>query len=752
MPPEGSNSKKPNTDKPDFGAVPLPDPTPIRSPYAPVGGTLGDIANSVAEEERATAAPQSMPLPSPGVVGEGLNRVASAVPAASTGASENPTTAAPAIKLKRKKSPVIIAAILLLIAIIGIVLFIIIVNSSANAPASNNTTPSNKPFYGDGNFAIMSDEGGTKRYAIYSQDGKAITDFIYSDISDVFVADSALARRDGEYGIIDRNGKEIVPFGEYDKITAYGGLYGAEKDDQRILLNRRGEKVVEYEKENIGNHLDIYGGNDAAYTVYGEGGHYIIYDPFGAKAGEFDSTISPTVSSPDIGIEGSSTIIVYSDGVIVLDDRGNELRRVKKSISAKTYGIFVSKTRNVVGLSTVNEPLIKGLGTIVAPEDRRNNALIIGENYYDYNYKTCAGLYYDDSYVAADEDGFVLCIRGDDSYPIDPVGVVSQNTYSYSTASYRAQSLHGGTDLIYPIGLNTYAIKPDDNSYGIFYKGKKVGNLLNSKKESVNKDKFTKTSTSISYNLLGMGDGYIVQRINRNVVYQYTDKNLSTLKRQSQKESGEIMFLNQKGETICTIGEGDYVGIATRSTSPTGQNVDAISATNITGMVSGRALIRSIDSAEKDEGGYRLVDNRCRVVSPDEYSSLTRIGDFTILTQKDKNTYIHTLLDDGGKTLASFSEVAKRPSPDVIKYLDAFNVFHSDKDYYLLGYGKVLHKIDKYCTAGARVRWTNDYLEYETGPASSACGIDNAKSVHYYFNKSGQLFYEWSEEDPPKGK
>ena len=56
MSPEDSNSSGLNT-KPDFSSVPLPEPSPIKSPYAPVGGTLGDVADDISQNDTSSANP-----------------------------------------------------------------------------------------------------------------------------------------------------------------------------------------------------------------------------------------------------------------------------------------------------------------------------------------------------------------------------------------------------------------------------------------------------------------------------------------------------------------------------------------------------------------------------------------------------------------------------------------------------------------------------------------------------------------------
>ena len=56
MSPDDPNSSGLNT-KPDFSSVPLPEPSPIKSPYAPVGGTLGDVADDISQNDTNSANP-----------------------------------------------------------------------------------------------------------------------------------------------------------------------------------------------------------------------------------------------------------------------------------------------------------------------------------------------------------------------------------------------------------------------------------------------------------------------------------------------------------------------------------------------------------------------------------------------------------------------------------------------------------------------------------------------------------------------
>ena len=83
--------------------------------------------------------------------------------------------------------------------------------------------------------------------------------------------------------------------------------------------------------------------------------------------------------------------------------------------------------------------------------------------------------------------------------------------------------------------------------------------------------------------------------------------------------------------------------------------------------------------------------------------------------------------------------------------MDDFNIFNTGKESYILGYGKVLHKISKYCVFGSGILSTDNYTEFSTGGATSMCNeAGDQKPTHYYFNKAGKLFYQWTEGTPTK--
>lgn len=92
-------------------------------------------------------------------------------------------------------------------------------------------------------------QDSNSKYALFNDDGKKLTDFIFTHVSD-FVNGTSLVKKDDAYGIIDSNGKMTVDFGKYDYITNAAGMYKVhDKDYHYYLINGSGK--VLYDMENM---------------------------------------------------------------------------------------------------------------------------------------------------------------------------------------------------------------------------------------------------------------------------------------------------------------------------------------------------------------------------------------------------------------------------------------------------------------------------------------------------------------------
>ena len=740
MSPEDSNNPGLNT-HPDLSSVPLPEPTSIKSPYAPISGTLGDIADNVTTNDSSTnLQSQSAPISTPGVASDNPESTASAATQSSTLANN---------QIKRKKIGLIIVIIVVAIAIIGLILFFVIAKPFDKSGSIGGTPSESGLFYNDKFFIVSSEEGGKKKYAIYNSDGEAITDFIYDNSNEIFIGGTTLMKKGGQYGLVDQGGKEVIEFGKYNKITAYGGLYGLNKDGKDVLVNNRGEVVTEYNVDDFNHYSDYTNGQKTAYTLLRKDNHYVVYSPYGAKVSEFNSVISPTISSPDIGEKNSRTIIVYSGGVIVLNDQGNEMRRYDKNITNKLFGIFASKSGNIIGLSTVGTKLMELFSNIVAPDDRRENALIIGAAYHEYNYRDCAGLYYDDAYTEGDEDGFVLCVKTSGTHVVASDGSLSPNSFNRFTAKKSLTSLIYDDD-IYPITNNSYATmttQDGDKTYSIFYNGKKVINLVNTEKNTSDINAFTKTVSRNTYGVYGMNDNYVIHHVKSEATRRYSDGSFSKEVKAEGDATGELIFMNKKGEKICTFDKKGYTATTSVPTrlSPDRKDIYQVHFTDSTGFVNDIALVRKLGKDNLfDENGYTRINNKCEVINEDTYyTGLEKMGNLAILTSKKANRYTTELINKDGKVIMSTS--ANGTTPRISRYTDNFATLGTSKIGFL-GYGTVLKQFDHFCNFGSALSINAGYVELKTAGYSEICGDKEAVGgEHFYFLPNGKEFYKWSE-------
>lgn len=84
-----------------------------------------------------------------------------------------------------------------------------------------------------------------EKYALFNEDGKQLTDFIFSYASE-FINGTAIVKKNDAYGIINENGKMTVDFEKYKYISSDGGMYYVRKEDnQEFLINGSGKVLFE---------------------------------------------------------------------------------------------------------------------------------------------------------------------------------------------------------------------------------------------------------------------------------------------------------------------------------------------------------------------------------------------------------------------------------------------------------------------------------------------------------------------------
>lgn len=88
-------------------------------------------------------------------------------------------------------------------------------------------------------------EDKNEKYALFNEDGKQLTDFIFS-YTGIFRNGTAIVEKNDAYGIINENGKMTVDFGKYKHISFDGGMYNVRREDnQEFLINGSGKVLYE---------------------------------------------------------------------------------------------------------------------------------------------------------------------------------------------------------------------------------------------------------------------------------------------------------------------------------------------------------------------------------------------------------------------------------------------------------------------------------------------------------------------------
>ena len=88
-------------------------------------------------------------------------------------------------------------------------------------------------------------EDKNKKYALFNEDGKQLTDFIFSYASE-FMNGTAIVEKNDAYGIINENGKMTVDFGKYTAFGALAGMYEViDEEENHFIIDGTGKKIQE---------------------------------------------------------------------------------------------------------------------------------------------------------------------------------------------------------------------------------------------------------------------------------------------------------------------------------------------------------------------------------------------------------------------------------------------------------------------------------------------------------------------------
>lgn len=619
MSPEDPNNPGLNTKNPDLSSVPLPEPAPIKSPYAPVGGTLGDVADDIAKDDQ-TAKPEesteSKPeniLPTAGIASDESEQNPNQNPT-SANAGKTPTLK----KLKIPKKVIIFVAIGLLALILIIVLVIVILGASNSEPGSNGKTGS----MFDTKSVFIPKNKKKESFALYN--GENTGEFEYEIVSH-FIDGYALVRKDGKFGIIDEKGQATVDFGKYDNIVEYGGLYGATKDNVNELIDGQGRVIRKYTDE-FNNYGEIEIADRAAYTVFKEGDKkYSVYSPRGEKLAIFESEGKPTISSTNTIDSTSTTAVFYSDGVYIYDDAGKEVRHLERKIAKKYLITDASADRNTIVLSTApGKVAISGKTTdapyeiqnmaYIIPNDGRYNAAIIKDEIKEYDNNICSILVYETHYSTNDR-GYLACLSSTikAGMYIDEKGELTQ---------YKINAENIYKDDIFPLSTGNYVLKENANDYGLYSDGKKVTSFKTSEENKI------LTSYAIKKSF---ANNYIVLK-------SVTDKNNYPYKYQY-----DVSLYDEKGDKVCSFDESYFLA------NDSGYAISKVLSGSLIGFNRSGIGINKL----QDGGDLAIVNDKCQRIGDQAFYATGGIGFWGDYLSLYKDSSNHVYIDKDGKTLTS---------------------------------------------------------------------------------------------------
>ena len=106
------------------------------------------------------------------------------------------------------------------------------------------------------NSAFFINDGG--KYALFSDSGKKLTDFEFT-YGSTFINGAALVKNaDGQSGVIDTNGKMVIPFGKYKYVYQEAGLYKVTDEERNTyLLNAKGKQIADLKDKSLTTYIGV---------------------------------------------------------------------------------------------------------------------------------------------------------------------------------------------------------------------------------------------------------------------------------------------------------------------------------------------------------------------------------------------------------------------------------------------------------------------------------------------------------------
>ena len=302
-----------------------------------------------------------------------------------------------------------------------------------------------------------------------------------------YESDILRVKKNGKYGVINLDGKEILPC-EYDEITALEGIkstvkivkdgkYGIADNTGKVLLGTQYAEVT-----NLGQD------NKAGFIVKGEDGKYGIVDYSNTQVLEAKYDEIYKIHGNDFYVvkQDGKQVLIKKDGTVTLSEGFDEITAILKNVengviykSSNQYGIM--KTTGEVTIEASYEELKETKsGIFIAKKDGKYGVIDLENNpKVEFKYQTMSYNEKADLYIAEDENFNNDLL--DSSYTVKQTGILvdlndekeyiemSQNgEYKYYNFKFEEKNV---TDIF---DSNTLFLSKKDGKYGFVDKEGKV--------------------------------------------------------------------------------------------------------------------------------------------------------------------------------------------------------------------------------------------------------------------------------------
>ena len=260
-------------------------------------------------------------------------------------------------------------------------------------------------------------EDSNEKYALFNEDGKKLTNFIFTSTSD-FVNGTALVKKDDAYGIINANGKMTVDFGKYNYITEAAGMYKVHGEGHYYLIN--GEGKVLYDLKDMV--LDTFIGADT-YSILEDKKNkvYRVLNYEGKAMVSFP--IDSNVEDEPLPIEEDGYISVFY----------NNKNYILNPMTGKEIVSFDSNMQYCVNNVEEDGKIItmNSCVPLFQSQDKKYYKFIKDGKLYDLTDK-CEEVYYSEENLVCENDSKTYLLDSNLNVGIDTTGkaYIDNNTYA----------------------------------------------------------------------------------------------------------------------------------------------------------------------------------------------------------------------------------------------------------------------------------------------------------------------------------